>query len=158
MRYLIVWFFFITFSHDIRFWQKGDDTRVSALEWSTSFLNCVQSCQSKDQERMDGSESTCGRIRRDKAATWPISPVLNCGLNGCFAFYPRRLIYVREMPPSFYTLLAGWSSVLFSLRPQRRLSNLLCYLVKLLLQISLVVANFRNFRGKFLNENLYNVS
>lgn len=88
------------------------------------FLYIYKHLFSKLYTIMSVQRSTCGRIRRDKATTWPISPVLNCGLNGCFAFCPWRLIYVREMPPLFHTLLAGWSSVLFSLRPQKRLSNL----------------------------------
>lgn len=94
---------------------------------------------------MPVQRSTCGRIRRDKATTWPISPVLNCGLNGCFAFCPRRLIYVREMPPLFHTLLAGWSSVLFSLKPQKRLSNTFATWLDSFYEFSLQLEIFRNF-------------
>lgn len=76
-----------------------------------------ESCRESRNETGGRDGSTLQRIRTDKARTWPISFVLNCGLNECFAFYRHRLIYVREMPPSFHTLLAGSSSVLFSLRP-----------------------------------------
>lgn len=87
-------------------------------------------CNRVGSEIKSGSSGrTCGRIGGNGAAARPISPVLNCGSNGCFAFSPRRLIYVRETPPSFHTLLLGRSSVLFSLRPRERLSkSRMCYL------------------------------